>query len=138
MILVSVSKSGAEVALALSRLLTPEEAVPVAGWLNAAGALHGTPLADVALRPPASWMARLYFWAARWDLAGLTSMATGPSRKRLEGARLPRSIAVVNLVAVPVSGSIGAKVVLGYKVLRRAIVPLLTGRSSCTVWPATL
>ena len=62
-------------------------------------------------------MARLYFWAARWDLAGLTSMATGPSRKRLEGVRLPESIAVINLVAVPVSGSVGTKVVLGYNML---------------------
>ena len=117
-VLISVSKSGPEVALALSRLLTPQEAAPVAGWLNAAGALHGTPLADAVLRPPASWMARLYFWAARWDLAGLTSMATGPSRRRLEGARLPDSVAVINLVAVPVSGSIGPKVVAGYKMLR--------------------
>jgi hypothetical protein len=118
-ILVSVSKSGAEVALALSRLLTPEEAAPVAGWLNAAGALYGTPLADAALRPPASWIARFFFWAAGWDTAGLTSMATGPSRRRLEGARLPDSTAVINLVAVPVSGSVGTQVVLGYNMLHR-------------------
>lgn len=134
-ILVSVSKSGAEVALALSCLLTPEEAVPVAGWLNAAGALRGTPLADAALRPPASWMTRFVFWVAGWNRAGLTSMATGPSRRRLEGARLPDSIAVINLVAVPVSGSIGTKVVLGYKILGRQGpndgVVLLAD----TVWP---
>jgi hypothetical protein len=117
-IVVSVSKSGAEVALALSRVLTPEQARPVAGWLNAAGALHGTPLADMTLRPPFSWMARLVFWAARWDTAGLMSMATGPSRKRLEGASMPASIAVMNLVAVPVSGSVGNKVIVGYDMLR--------------------
>lgn len=116
-ILVSVSKSGAEVALALSRVLTTEETAPVAGWVNAAGALYGTPLADAALRPPVSWMARFVFWAAGWSRDGLTSMATGPSRRRLESARLPESIAVVNLVAVPVSGSIGTQVVLGYNML---------------------
>jgi hypothetical protein len=134
-ILVSVSKSGAEAALALSRVLTPEEARPVAGWVNAAGALLGTPLADAALTPPASWLARFVFWVARWDTAGLISMATEPSRRRLEGARLPEAIAVVNLVAVPVSGSVGAKVVMGYKVLSRhgpndGVVLLAD-----TVWP---
>jgi hypothetical protein len=133
-ILVSVSKSGPEVALALSRL-TPQEALPVAGWLNAAGALYGTPLADIALRPPGSWMARLVFWVAGWDRAGLMSMAPGTSRTRLEGVRLPDSIAVINLVAVPVSGSVGAKVVVGYKVLSREGpndgVVLLAD----TVWP---
>ena len=118
LILVSASKSGAEVALALSRLLTPEEAASVGGWLNVVGALHGTPLADAALRPPASWIARFAFWMTGWNWAGLSSMATGPSRRRLEGARLPDSIAVINLVAIPVSGSVGAKVVLGYKILR--------------------
>jgi hypothetical protein len=134
-VLVSVSKSGAEVALALSCLLTPDEAAPVAGWLNAAGALYGTPLADAALRPPVSWMGRFVFWFAGWNRDGLTSMTTERSRRRLEGARLPDSIAVVNLVAVPVSGSIGTQVVLGYNMLHHhgpndGVVLLAD-----TVWP---
>jgi len=82
------------------------------------GALRGTPLADSALRPPISWLVRCVFWLNGWDWAGLTSMATGPSRDRLDGARLPESIAVVNVVAVPVSGSVGATVWWGYRVLR--------------------
>jgi len=117
-ILVSASKSGAEVALALSRRLAPEEAANVAAWINVAGTLRGTPLADAALRPPASWLARGIFWLRRWDWAGLNSLATERSRRRLEGARLPDSITVVNLVAVPVSGSVGYHVYLGYQVLR--------------------
>ena len=118
LLVISASKSGAEVALALSRLLTPDQAASVAGWLNVAGALHGTPLADAALRPPVSWIARLVFWLSGWDWEGLTSMATGPSRTRLENALLPGPIAVVNLVAVPVSGSVGRKVFVSYRLLR--------------------
>lgn len=117
-ILVSASKSGAEAAMALSRVLRPEETTHVAGWLNVAGALHGTPLADAALRPPASWGARLLFWVTGWNWAGVSSMATRPSRQRLESARIPDSIAIVNLVAVPVSGTVGPKVFFGYKILR--------------------
>jgi hypothetical protein len=119
LILVSTSKSGAEVALALSRLLTPEETACVAGWLNAGGALGGSPLADASLRAPASWFTHVVLWFTGWNRAGLTSMATGPSRERLEGARLPASIAVVNLVAVPVSGTVGSRLYGSYRMLRR-------------------
>lgn len=119
LILVSTSKSGAEVALALSRLLTPEESAGVAAWLNAGGALGGSPLADIALRPPASWLTRTVLWFTGWNLAGLTSITTGPSRERLDGARLPDSIAVVNLVAVPVSGTVGRRLWGSYNIMRR-------------------
>ena len=134
--LVSASKSGAEAALALSRLLTPEETTGVAAWVNIAGALHGTPLADAALRPPASWMARTIFWINGWNWSGLASMATEPSRRRLKGARLPEAITVVNVIAVPVSGSVGATVYGGYRVLlsdgpNDGVVLLAN-----TVWPS--
>jgi hypothetical protein len=115
-ILVSASKSGAEAALALSHL-TPEESTRVAAWVNIAGALRGTPLADKTLQVPARWLARGIFWVSRWDWAGLTSLATEPSRQRLAGLQLPGSITVLNVVAVPVSGSVGYQVFSGYQVL---------------------
>jgi len=118
LILVSTSKSGAEVGLALSRLLAPEETTHVVAWLNAGGALRGTPLADSAARPPSSWVTRSIFWITGWTWGGLTSMMTEPSRQRLHGARLPESIAVVNMVAVPVSGSVGRKLYWTYWGLR--------------------
>jgi hypothetical protein len=117
LIVVSTSKSGAEVGLALSRLLAPEETASVVAWLNAGGALRGTPLADSAVRPPNSWVTRGIFWVTGWAWGGLTSMMTEPSRQRLQGARLPESIAVVNLVAVPVSGSVGRKLSWTYRSL---------------------
>jgi hypothetical protein len=134
-VLVSASKSGAEVALALARLITPAEAASVGGWLNVAGALQGSPLADSALRPPASWVTRLVFWITGWNWEGLVSMTTDRSRQRLEQAVMPASIAVVNLVAIPVSGSVSYKVATSYKLLREhgpndGVVLLAD-----TVWP---
>jgi hypothetical protein len=117
-LLISASKSGAEVALALSRLLAPEEADHVRGWLNVVGALGGTPLVDQALQQPIAWFARALFRLTGWDWAGPASMATEPSRRRLQGARLPASIAVVNLIAVPLSGTVGRRVYGGYLFLR--------------------
>ena len=115
-ILVSASKSGAEGAMGLAGL-TSEEAGCVAAWINIAGALRGTPLADSALRRPVRWMARGIFWLSGWNWDALESLETTQSRQRLETLRLAETIMVLNVVAVPVSGSVGYQVYPGYQVL---------------------
>ncbi|PYN87454.1 MAG: hypothetical protein DMD87_13670 [Candidatus Rokuibacteriota bacterium] len=114
--LVSASKSGAEAAAALSSL-TPEEGACVAAWINIAGALRGTPLADSALRVPVKWLARGIFFLSGWSWDALESLETERSRRRLETLRLPETVTVLNIVAVPVSGSVGYQVYPGYQVL---------------------
>jgi len=133
-VLVSASKSGAEAAVALASL-TAEEAACVAAWINIAGALRGTPLADSALSVPARWLARGIFWLSGWNWDALASLETERSRRRLEGLRLQETITVLNVVAVPVSGSVGYQVYPGYQVLSShgpndGVVPLAD-----TVWP---
>jgi hypothetical protein len=71
------------------------------------------------VRPFSSWVTRSIFWLTGWNWTGLTSMTTEASRERLKGSRPPDSIAVINLVAVPVSGTVGPRVYGGYKILRR-------------------
>lgn len=134
-ILISASKAGAEVAYALANLLPPQDAAGVVAWLNAGGALGGTPLADRALRAPASWFVRLAFRAVSWDWAGLEAMGSEQVRGLLAGAEIPESVAVVNLVAVPVSGSVGRMIKGGYWFMRNSgptdgVVPLADA-----VWP---
>ncbi len=138
LIVVSASKSGAEAALALSRVLAPEETAPVVAWINIVGALGGSPLADTALRPPTSWVARSVFWLRGWNWAGMVSMATAASRARLRGARIPDSIAVVNVIAVPLSGTVGAAVWWGYNVLRRHGPNDGAVLLADTVWPGSV
>ena len=115
-VLVSASKSGAEAAMALAGLAS-EEARCVAAWINIAGALRGTPLADSALRRPVKWMARGIFWLSGWSWDALESLETTHSRQRLETLRLAETIMVLNVIAVPVSGSVGYQVYPGYQVL---------------------
>src|SRR5262245_9312319 len=115
-VLVSASKSGTEAATALSGL-TAEDAACVAAWINIAGALRGTPLADSALRVPVKWLARGIFFLSRWNWDALESLETGRSRRRLETLRLPETVTVLNVVAVPVSGTVGYQVYPGYQVL---------------------
>ena len=115
-VLVSDSKSGAEAVKALAGL-TPEEAACVVAWINIAGALRGTPLADSGLRIPVKWIARGIFWLNGWSWDGVESLETTHSRQRLETLRLAETITVLNIVAVPVSGSVGYQVLWGYRVL---------------------
>lgn len=133
-VLVSASKSGAEVAMALGGL-TSEDATCVGAWINLAGALGGTPLADAALRVPVKWMARGIFWLSGWNWDTLESLETKRSRHRLATLRMPDTITVLNVVAVPVSGSVGSLVYPSYQMLAshgpNDGVVLLTD----TVWP---
>src|SRR5262245_33119811 len=115
-VLVSDSKSGAEAVKALTGL-TPEEAACVVAWINIAGALRGTPLADSGLRIPVKGIARGIFWLSGWSWDGVESLETTHSRRRLETLRLADTITVLNIVAVPVSGSVGYQVLWGYRVL---------------------
>jgi hypothetical protein len=115
-VLVSDSKSGPEAVKALAGL-TPEEAACVVAWINIAGALRGTPLADSGLRIPVKWIARGIFWLNGWSWDGVESLETTRSRQRLETLRLAETITVLNIVAVPVSGSVGHQVLWGYHVL---------------------
>ncbi|HEY7163798.1 MAG TPA: hypothetical protein VIB79_04505 [Candidatus Binatia bacterium] len=112
LILISASKSGAEVALALTRL-GPARTRHVAAWINAVGALQGTPLVDDKLMPD------LEFLTGKVNPAGGQSMGTIPSRRRFALFNVPHSVLVVNYFGIPTSGSISLFGRKGYFPLRK-------------------
>ena len=85
LIILSASKSGPEVALALTKL-RPAETRHVAAWINARGALQGTPLVDERLFPD------LEFLMGKVDAAGTESMTTARSRQRFDTFRIPEHV----------------------------------------------
>jgi hypothetical protein len=99
LIVLSASKSGPEVALALTKL-APSEARHVAAWINAMGALQGTPLVDERLFPD------LEILMGKVDAAGTESMTTARSRRRFDTFRIPEHVFVVNYFGIPVIGSV--------------------------------
>lgn len=99
LIIISASKSGPEVALALTKL-GPAETRHVAAWINAMGALQGTPLVDDRLFPD------LEILMGKIDSAGTESMATPRSQRRFNSFRVPEHVLVVNYFGVPVIGSV--------------------------------
>ena len=110
MVLVSVSKSGPEVALALTRL-GPDETRAVAAWVNVAGTLQGSPLAD-----DESFQIENY--TGKIDMAGVESMGTARSRRRFAAFRIPDHVLVVNYIGVPLLGSVSMLASKGFFHLR--------------------
>ena len=112
LIILSASKSGPEVALALTKL-GPAETRHVAAWINAVGALQGTPLADDRLFP------ELKYIVGELDDAGMDSMTTARSRQRFDSFRIPEHVLVVNYFGIPVSGSISFWMRRSYSPMRK-------------------
>jgi hypothetical protein len=101
LILVSASKSGPEVALALTRL-GAARTKHVAGWINAVGALQGTPLADERAMPQIEQL------VGAVDKAGMESLTTERSRRRFQSFRVPAHVSVVNYFGIPLSGNVSS------------------------------
>jgi len=116
-IVVSVSKAGPEVALALTRLHQSGTPHTVKVWMNVGGVLHGTALVDTALTWPMSWYVR-FFLISRKPLDGIVSLTTGRSAKRAKQPTLPPGITVVNYVGIPLSGQVSDRAKFGYSLLR--------------------
>jgi hypothetical protein len=112
LIILSASKSGPEVALALTKL-GPAETRHVAAWINAVGALQGTPLADDRFFP------ELEYIVGKLDPLGMESMTTARSRQRFDSFRIPEHVLVVNYFGIPVSGSVSFWIRRSYSPMRK-------------------
>ena len=101
LIVISASKSGPEVALALTRLGSAAT-LHVVAWINTVGALQGTPLTDEHLLP------EVEDFVGAVDVAGMQSLMTERSRRRFQSFHLPDHILVVNYFGIPLSGSVSS------------------------------
>lgn len=112
LILISASKSGPEVAMALTRLGDARTS-HVAGWVNAVGALQGTPLADGRA------LADVEDLVGSVNPAGRESLMTERSRRRFDDFRVPEHILIVNYFGVPFSGDVSSWARRGFDLLSK-------------------
>jgi hypothetical protein len=117
-LIVSASKSGAEVAVALGSKLAPEETDRVVAWLSAVGAVRGSPLADRMLAIDRAWYTRWRLSRSGFDLGGVQSMRASVARPAFDSLRIPPHVAVLSVIAVPLSGNISERASFGYRQLR--------------------
>jgi len=117
-LVVSGSKSGAEVAIALGDILAPEETTHVLAWLSIGGVLQGSPFADWALNPSVRWFSQLNLGVQGFDLEGALSLQTTRRRPQFASLRFPDHLLLVSYVPVPLSGSVSDRGAFGYSRMR--------------------
>jgi hypothetical protein len=99
-VLVSLSKAGAEVKLALMEF--PEVFHHVITWIDLSGLHFGTPLMNWLL--PRRWRMlaiRLMFWIRDYDLAALQELERGPGRMLDFSLQVPEHMRIVHVVGFP-------------------------------------
>ncbi|HLO26218.1 MAG TPA: hypothetical protein VK187_08885, partial [Geobacteraceae bacterium] len=119
-ILVSTSKGGAEAALALGKLLKPEQAAKVKAWVSVGGLLRGTPIADHALQWPRSWWTRVLFFFLGLPAESIDSLGTKRRGETFRQLAFPGHMLMVQYVGVPLSGNVSPLARDRYEVLRSA------------------
>ena len=117
-ILVSTSKGGPEAALALGKLLSPEELEPVKAWASIGGMLQGTPSADRWLVWPRRWIAGLGFRVKGLSPDVIGNLSTGVRRVAFAELDFPDHLIMVQYVGVPLSGHVGDHIRCRYSTLK--------------------
>jgi len=101
-ILVSLSKGGAEVKLAFS---APEAAAlfrPVVAWINVGGTLNGSPIANwIASSPFRSWLVRLQYRCRRRDFRFITDLCHGKDCPLGSAFQPPPNLKMISVVGFP-------------------------------------
>lgn len=118
-IIISTSKSGPEVALALGNRLKTEETLEVKSWINIGGLLKGSPLVDWALHWRRKWLSRMRLGWKGFSLRGLKSLSPELRASQLKKLQLPSHLFILNFVGIPLSGQVTKKAIKGYKKLRK-------------------
>jgi hypothetical protein len=106
-ILVSASKGGPEVALALGERLPAAALRHVQAWISVGGLLRGSPYADRWLSWPKCWLAHLVFAFQGLRPPVIRNLSTAVRRAAFARLRVPAHILTLQYVGVPLSGHIG-------------------------------
>jgi len=118
-ILVSTSKGGAEVALAIGKLLPSQQLSHVKAWISIGGLLRGTPSADQALQWPTSWLVRAAFFFKGLRGEVVEDLSTKRRREVFAQLEFPEHILMLQYVGVPLSGQIAEYVEGRYNDLKQ-------------------
>ena len=101
-VLVSVSKGGPDLKLALARPDAPRLFRNVVAWVNLSGPLDGSPVADwIPEHRLRSWAMRALYRIQRRDFGFITDMCHGPDSPLREPLRLPAHLRLISVLGFP-------------------------------------
>lgn len=107
---VSASKGGLETAIALGKIMNPEETSAIKAWINVGGILRGSPIADDYLKAPKCWLAgvMLRFKGKRMNI--VQDMSYQNRKETFDQLRFPENIKIFNFVGAPLSNNIDREI----------------------------
>jgi hypothetical protein len=117
-ILVSTSKGGPEAALALGKLLPPEQSGNIKAWISVGGILRGSPLADQSLKWPRVWWSKTVVFFLGFPAEIIENLSTKKRKEIFDHLIFPGHMLMVQYVGVPLSGQVSRDVRGRYRRLR--------------------
>ncbi len=107
-ILISVSKGGADTAYALGKVLNMLEAPYLSAWLNIGGIISGSTLVDLEMDSPDRWLTSIGF-SVDTPLTAVESLRKEQSLIRMSALNFPSDVTIVNYVAMPFASNLSNK-----------------------------
>jgi len=119
LIVISASKGGPEVAMALSALQDDPALERIKAWISVGGLLRGSPYADRFLSGIKRWVARFVLKRRGQPPDIMDNLSTVVRRPAFDELSLPSGLLVMHYVAAPLSGHVAEATRGRYRVLRR-------------------
>ena len=117
-VIISVSKGGAETAYALGAELDNEQAAYIKGWLNIGGLIAGSSLVDHSSHDPKRWLRSIGF-SEDTPVSAFNGLKTHVASARLAELNFPNDLTVINYVGVPFASSVNEKAKYSYSLLAK-------------------
>lgn len=100
-IVVSASKGGLETAIALGKLLKPEETKSIKAWVSVGGVLRGSPVADTYLCWPKCWIAEIGLMTKGKKINLVQDVSYVKREASYNELKFPCNIKIIHFVGAP-------------------------------------
>jgi hypothetical protein len=109
-VVVSASKGSLELAIAVGKLMKPEDTESIKTWISICGILRGSPVADIHLTGPKSWYAGALLWTKGQNLDFLRDLSYDFRKSDYKNFSFPKHLKIVQLIAAPLATQISSEI----------------------------
>ena len=113
-IVVSASKGGLDVAVALGKIFKPEETKSIKAWVSVGGPLHGSPVADTYLCWPKYWIAKIGLMTVGQNISLVKDVSYKKRAEEFNHLVFPDNIKIVHFVGAPLATQIHKRIKANY------------------------
>lgn len=109
-LLVSASKGGLEVAVALGKLMSPGETKAIKAWVSVGGILNGSPVADTYLCWPKCWVAEIGLLTVGQKINLVKDVSYRKRTEDFQGLQFPENVKRIHFVGAPLATQIDKRI----------------------------